>query len=117
MSTTTLRDGRATLESLVPAGTATTEIAGWWMDEVWDLIRHLSAMLASDITQRVETLDTVSAAEAGGAIIGAYPARVERGASIDPYVVFDTSVGPVLVRRGATIARFSRLRGPAYVGA
>ena len=116
MSPTTLRDGRATLESLVPAGSATTEIAGWWMDEVWDLIRHLSEMLASDITQRVETLDTVSAAEAGGAIIGAYPARVERGASIDPYVVFDASVGPVLVRRGATIAPFSRLVGPCYVG-
>jgi len=58
----------------------------------------------------------VSAAEAGGAVIGAYPARVERGASIEPYVVFDGSAGPILVRRGATVASFTRLVGPCYVG-
>jgi UDP-N-acetylglucosamine diphosphorylase/glucosamine-1-phosphate N-acetyltransferase len=115
-SATTLRDGQATLESLVPANAEATEIAGWWMDDVWDLIRHLGEMIASDITHRVETLDTVSGAEAGGAIIGAYPARVERGASIEPFVVFDATVGPVLVRRGATISPFSRLVGPCYVG-
>ena len=112
----TLRDGLTTLESLTPASATPAEIDGWWLDEVWDLIRHLPEMLASDITQRVESLDTVSAAEAGGAIIGAYPARVERGASVEPYVVFDATAGPVLVRRGATISPFSRLVGPCYVG-
>jgi UDP-N-acetylglucosamine diphosphorylase/glucosamine-1-phosphate N-acetyltransferase len=48
--------------------------------------------------------------------VGAYAARVERGASIEPYVVFDVTAGPVLVRRGATVAPFSRLVGPCYVG-
>jgi UDP-N-acetylglucosamine diphosphorylase/glucosamine-1-phosphate N-acetyltransferase len=113
---TTLRDGLTTLESLAPSSVTPSEIDGWWLDEVWDLIRHLPEMLASDITRRVETLDTVSAAESGGAVIGAYPASVERGASIEPYVVFDATVGPILVRRGATISPFSRLVGPCYVG-
>ena len=39
----------------------------------------------------MEGLDTISAAEAGGAVVGAYAARVERGASIEPYVVFDAT--------------------------
>jgi len=111
-----LREGLTTLESLVAPHATVSDIHGWWIDEVWDVIRHLAEMLASDITQRVESLDTVSAAESGGAVIGAYPARVERGASIEPYVVFDATAGPVLVRRGATISPFSRLVGPCYVG-
>jgi UDP-N-acetylglucosamine diphosphorylase/glucosamine-1-phosphate N-acetyltransferase len=115
-SVATLRDGAVSLESLAGSGATQSEVLGWWLDEVWDLIRHLSDMLASDIPHRVETLDTISAAEAGGAVTGAYPARVERGASIEPYVVFDASAGPILVRRGATVAPFSRLVGPCYVG-
>ena len=111
-----LRDGRTPLESLVAAGPVSREIDGWWVDEVWDLVRVLPEMIASDITHRVETLDTVSAAEAGGAVIGAYPARVERGASIEPYAVFDASAGPILIRRGAAVAAFTRLVGPCYVG-
>ena len=110
-----LRDGTTTLESLVPDGAAHSAVSGWWMDEVWDFLRHLSEMIASDV-QRVESLDTVSAAETGAAVIGAYPTRVERGASIEPYVVFDATAGPILVRRGATVSPFSRLVGPCYVG-
>jgi UDP-N-acetylglucosamine diphosphorylase/glucosamine-1-phosphate N-acetyltransferase len=111
-----IRDGRASLESFASDAATSAEVAGWWLDEVWDLIRHLSEMITSDVGHRVESLDTLSAAEAGGAVIGAYPARVERGAAIDPYVVFDATAGPVLVRRGATVAPFSRLVGPCYVG-
>ena len=116
VSASALRDGSATLDGFVPPDAASSDVSGWWLNEVWDLIRHLPEMIASDIAQRVERLDTVSAAETGAAIIGAHPARVERGASIEPYVVFDASAGPILVRRGATVAPFSRLVGPCYVG-
>src|SRR5512138_323824 len=84
-----LRDGAAPVETFAGPGARTASVEGWWLDDLWDLVRHLPAMLASDIPHRIESLDTVSAAEAGGAVIGAYPARVERGASIEPYVVFD----------------------------
>jgi len=116
ITTSDLRNGSVAIDSLAGDGATSTELEGWWLDDVWDLIRHLSAMLASDIPRRVETLDTLTAPEAGGAVIGAYSAHVERGASIEPYVVFDVSGGPVLVRRGATIAPFSRLVGPCYIG-
>ena len=110
------REGALTLESLAPNDASSVEIAGWWLDEVWDLVRHLPDMLAADISWRVDALDTVSAAESGAAVVGAYPARVERGASVEPYVVFDSTAGPILVRRGSTIAPFTRLVGPCYVG-
>ena len=111
-----LRDGAAPFEAFAAPGARATGVDGWWLDDVWDLVRHLPAMLASDIPHRIELLDTVSAAEAGGAVIGAYPARVERGASIEPYVVFDATAGPILVRRGSTVAPFTRLVGPCYIG-
>ena len=111
-----LRDGTTTLASLVPNDSPSTEVAGWWLDAVWDLVRHLNDMLAADIPHRLDPLDTVSAAESGAAVVGAYPARVERGASIEPYVVFDSTAGPILVRRGSTISPFTRLVGPCYVG-
>jgi UDP-N-acetylglucosamine diphosphorylase/glucosamine-1-phosphate N-acetyltransferase len=116
VSSDSVRDGRASIESFAADRASTAEIDGWWLDDVWDLVRHLPAMLASDIPRRIEALDTVSADEAGGAVIGAYPARIERGASIEPYVVFDATGGPILVRRGATIAAFTRLAGPCYIG-
>jgi len=112
----TIRDGIADIGALAGDGATATEISGWWLDDVWDLVRHLGEMLASDIPSRVEVLDTISGAEAGGAVIGAYAARVERGASIEPYVVFDVTAGPILVRRGTTVASFTRLVGPCYVG-
>jgi UDP-N-acetylglucosamine diphosphorylase / glucose-1-phosphate thymidylyltransferase / UDP-N-acetylgalactosamine diphosphorylase / glucosamine-1-phosphate N-acetyltransferase / galactosamine-1-phosphate N-acetyltransferase len=116
VSANALRDGGAALDAFVAPDATSSDVSGWWLNEVWDLIRHLPEMIASDITQRVERLDTVSAAETGAAIIGAHPARVERGAAVEPYVVFDASAGPILVRRGATISPFTRLVGPCYVG-
>ena len=46
---TTLRGGGATLESLAPQGADSREIEGWWIDEVWDLIRHLHPMITADV--------------------------------------------------------------------
>jgi len=116
VAATAIRDGSTAIETLAGDGASSTEISGWWLDDVWDLIRSLGEMLASDIPSRVEGLDTVSGAEAGGALVGAYAARIERGAAIEPYVVFDATAGPILVRRGATVAPFTRLVGPCYVG-
>jgi UDP-N-acetylglucosamine diphosphorylase/glucosamine-1-phosphate N-acetyltransferase len=47
---------------------------------------------------------------------GRYPVYVERGAKIEPQVVFDCVGGPVLVRHGASVAAFTRLVGPCAIG-
>jgi len=111
-----LADGSAALEVLVPNGARIVDVEGWWLDEVWDLIRYLPAMLASDIPRLCEQLDTASVGNVNATVIGQYDARVERGASIEPYVVFDATAGPILVRRGSTVASFTRLVGPCCIG-
>ena len=42
--------------------------------------------------------------------------RVHETARIDPFVVADTTAGPVVIDRDAVVASFTRLDGPCYVG-
>jgi UDP-N-acetylglucosamine diphosphorylase/glucosamine-1-phosphate N-acetyltransferase len=41
---------------------------------------------------------------------------VDADARIEPFVVADTTCGPVFIDRGAVVHAFSRLEGPCYVG-
>lgn len=41
---------------------------------------------------------------------------IDPTARIDPYVVADTSAGPVVIDRDVTVTAFTRLEGPCYVG-
>lgn len=102
--------GGRVLDTLAHGAEATLE--GWWLDEVWDLVGQLPAMLAADCAVLIP-----AAANAGAlTVIGAERAHVEAGATIEPYVVADTSGGPVLVRAGAVVQAFTRLVGPCVVG-
>lgn len=42
--------------------------------------------------------------------------RVDPTARIDPFVVADTTSGPVVIDRDAVVTSFTRLEGPCYVG-
>lgn len=111
MDIAALANGGATLESLA-SGNA-IDVEGWWLDEVWDLIRHLAAMLDAD----ARALIPAGAATPGAlTVLGPHPAHVEPGATVEPFVVADTSAGPVLIRRGAIVQSFTRLVGPCIVG-
>jgi UDP-N-acetylglucosamine diphosphorylase/glucosamine-1-phosphate N-acetyltransferase len=50
-------------------------------------------------------------------IVGAHPVFVEDGAVVEPLVLLDAQLGPLLVRRGAQVQAFTRLVGPCFVGA
>jgi UDP-N-acetylglucosamine diphosphorylase/glucosamine-1-phosphate N-acetyltransferase len=80
---------------------------------VWDLTGKLAAMLAADITVLGSGADD---APSHVAVLGEHAAHFERGSYSDPYVVCDTTDGPVLVQRGARIAAFTRLVGPCCIG-
>ncbi len=73
---------------------------GWWFDQVWDLIRHLNAMLASDA---IALAPAQPEAPAHLTVLGAHPVHVDLAARVEPHVVVDATAGPVLVRRGATV--------------
>jgi len=109
-----LADGTLVFETTIhPGRVGTTPIAGWWMDAVWDYVGHLQPMLADDVAVLGAECDV---AEHGAAVLGTHPVYVERGAAVEPYVVFDATAGPVLVRRGATVQAFTRVVGPCFVG-
>ena len=112
-------DGEMTLDELAGErgrmlASQVAEIEGWWVDEVWHLLRDLQSQLADDITLLAATLDCNKAPST--TVLGTHQVYVERGAVIEPLVVLDGTAGPVLVRRGAVVQAFTRLVGPCYVG-
>jgi UDP-N-acetylglucosamine diphosphorylase/glucosamine-1-phosphate N-acetyltransferase len=110
----TLNDGTTTLESLHAAGARTAEIGGWWMDEVWDYIAHLTSMLIEDIPSLGAAMSQET--PPGALRIGEHGLFVEEGAIVEPQVCFDLTDGPVLLRARSHVQAFTRLVGPVYVG-
>ena len=95
---------------------ALTPIAGRWITEVWDLIGTLPAMLAEDIPLLADEL-MASGAPSHATVTGSHAVFMEGGAIVEPLVVLDTSAGPILLRKGSVVQSFTRLVGPAVVGA
>jgi UDP-N-acetylglucosamine diphosphorylase/glucosamine-1-phosphate N-acetyltransferase len=48
-------------------------------------------------------------------VIGDHDVFVEQGATVEPFVLYDASSGPILVRAGATVRAFTRLVGPCAI--
>lgn len=109
-----LSGGDVQLESLSAAGTRTAEVAGVWVEMVWELITGLADQLRSDIACTGPSLDCELPP---GALVlpGSEAIYVERGARVEPMVCFDVSAGPILVRSGASVRAFTRLVGPVAI--
>ena len=117
---TTLQTGTLALESLLPDQAVVHRIDGVWMDAPWDILRHLSTQLAQDIPALADAIGAIallaSVLPNSAVIIGDAPVFVESGAHIEPFTVFDTRGGPVLLRAGSTVHAFTRIVGPCYIG-
>lgn len=109
-----LADGTVSLADLVEPGVTATIISGRWLEEIWDLIGNLEAQLRDDIPIMGGGLS--GAVIENATLIGKHPIYCETGVGIEPFVVFDATDGPILIRRGATIGSFSRIVGPCYIG-
>ena len=109
-----LGDGTVSLADLVEPGVTATIISGRWLEEIWDLIGNLEAQLRDDIPIMGGGLS--GAVIENATLIGKHPIYCETGVGIEPFVVFDATDGPILIRRGATIGSFSRIVGPCYIG-
>ncbi|HEX2722603.1 MAG TPA: putative sugar nucleotidyl transferase [Gemmatimonadaceae bacterium] len=114
INTDALIDGSMALESLVPAEATPRPIEGRWLGNVWDLIGGLSAQLTEDIP--IMGAELSGAAIENATVIGKNSVYCETGAAIEPFVILDATDGPILIRRGATIASFTRIVGPTYIG-
>jgi len=109
-----LSDGALALESLLQGGAldGVRDLDGWWLDKPWDLVGLLPAMLLADASAMLPS----SPEPRGITVLGPQTVHVEDAAQIEPYVVADTSGGPVIVKRGAHINAFTRFVGPCVIG-
>ncbi len=110
--------GSRTLASLAPAGATRGAIRGRWIQHVWEIVSDLRAQLTGDLAVLGPMLDTATPADA--LLLPDSPPGslyVEKGACVEPYTVFDTSGGPIVICAGAKIRAFTRIVGPCYVGA
>lgn len=111
-----LRDGTLALEDLPAAAGDDAEIGGWWLDEVWSPIALLTSMLSDDLPRLARDAEMRRLGSGDAIIVGEHPVWVEAGATVEPQVCFDVTLGPVMVRAHATVQAFTRVAGPCYIG-
>jgi UDP-N-acetylglucosamine diphosphorylase/glucosamine-1-phosphate N-acetyltransferase len=110
-------DGSLSLEDLFLGTGGIGDIKGWWLDDVWDLVRLLPEQLASDLAQLAASPQTpASGPPPHATVIGDQRVMVAEDVVIEPQVVFDTTGGPISIGRGSHIRAFTRISGPCYIG-
>lgn len=107
-------EGQLSLEELAQERAKAVDVPGRWLESVWDFIGTLVEQLQEDIPTLGMELEV--AAPRDCIVIGKHPLFCEAGSKVEPQVVFDVSDGPILVRRGAEIAAFTRITGPCFIG-
>ncbi len=120
ISVVALEQADASLESLRTSGKSVA-IGGVWLDEVWDITRHLTALLQSDIPVLAGLRECAAVrgdqtSARGPVVLGDHDVWCEVGATVEPFVLFDTTQGPVLIGAGSVVQGFTRVVGPCYIG-
>lgn len=111
-----VRSGNIPLDSLAKSGGRMAELEGWWLNEVWDFLRHLPTIMSADLAHLARGANKKNGPPSHATVLGDNPVMAE-GATIEPHVVFDTTGGPIFIDRGAHIHAFTRIAGPCYIGA
>jgi UDP-N-acetylglucosamine diphosphorylase/glucosamine-1-phosphate N-acetyltransferase len=110
-----LEEGDRSLDTLAAPDARAASVGGRWIDEVWHFIRDLPALLADDILALGAAAGplppSIDVARAGG-----HPVFAEADVTVEPMVFIDSTAGPVLFRRGATVLAFTRIVGPCVIG-
>jgi UDP-N-acetylglucosamine diphosphorylase/glucosamine-1-phosphate N-acetyltransferase len=88
---------------------------GWLVRYPWELVDRNAEYVTGDASWWSAHHPVRS--HEGLTIIGPpEEVRVHAAAKIEPFVVFDSTRGPVVVDEGARVQSFSRLEGPCYIG-
>ena len=111
-----LRGGALALEAFPAVAGTDVEVGGWWLDEVWHPIALLSSMLSDDLPRLAADAAIRRLGSGDAVLLGEHPVYVEDGATVEPQACFDVTLGPVMVRAGATVQAFTRVAGPCYIG-
>jgi UDP-N-acetylglucosamine diphosphorylase/glucosamine-1-phosphate N-acetyltransferase len=96
------------------------QAAGRLIAYPWDLVESNAPALEEDFRAgAVAQASRLGPGEVPAGLTLAGPAdrlRVDPSARVEPFVLIDTTKGPVTIDRGALVQAFSRLEGPCYVG-
>lgn len=81
----------------------------------WDLVQYNGEQLAADFP--VVRAAIPPALHGDWTVLGPQEQlHIAATAQVEPYVVFDTTSGPIAVAEEAVITAFSRIQGPCYIG-
>jgi UDP-N-acetylglucosamine diphosphorylase/glucosamine-1-phosphate N-acetyltransferase len=112
ISPNTLEDCLETWKNTLPHTSAGGNMIGY----LWDLVDLNAEQLIADFEQQTPSHTNESPA-IPLALVGPHDRLlIDPTAQIDPMVVADTSLGPVVIDHEAVIGAFSRLEGPCYIG-
>ncbi|MEM2088382.1 MAG: putative sugar nucleotidyl transferase [Thermoproteota archaeon] len=93
------------------------EIDARMVEYPWDLVRYNNELLKEDFESYGSRVEKAENLEERIAVVGEKDLLyVSKSANIHPFVVFDTSAGPIMIDDGARVYPFSRIEGPCYIG-
>lgn len=111
-----LHGGKVALDELPAQPGEDVEIGGWWLDHVWSPLALLTSMLSDDLPRLGAGAGMRRLGSSEAILIGSHPVFVEGDATVEPQACFDVTLGPVVVRAGATVQSFTRVVGPCFIG-
>ena len=86
------------------------------LERPWDVIRHRDATLAMDLSLLLASDRWARQTPPGVVVVGDGRVAIDPSADVLPSVVLDTSGGPIIIERNATVRPGAILCGPAYIG-
>ena len=100
----------------IAARHAGDDVGGEWMNRPWDLVARNGAYIERDFRDGRQN-GVTNRQLATLALVGpSNLLRVHETARIDPYTVFDTTTGPIVVGPNVWVQPFTRVEGPCYIG-
>ena len=82
----------------------------------WDLINNNPAAIAFDFSKLKEKGIKGKLSEQAAVYGSKDDLFIGAGAEVDPFVILDTTGGPIIIEEGAKIYSFTRVEGPGVIG-
>jgi UDP-N-acetylglucosamine diphosphorylase/glucosamine-1-phosphate N-acetyltransferase len=92
------------------------DVGGQWMSRPWDLVAANGAHIERDFQESRQHGVTNRQLSTLALVGPSNLLRIHETARIDPYTVFDTTTGPIVVGPKVWVQPFTRVEGPCYIG-
>ncbi|RUL86851.1 putative sugar nucleotidyl transferase [Tautonia sociabilis] len=92
------------------------EVGGRWIDRPWDLVSLNEQAVREDFEALGGEGVTNRHLQAMALVGPSNLLRIHESARIDPYTVFDTTNGPIIVEPDVWVQPFTRIEGPSVIG-